>query len=162
VEGNTSADTECWEWKGLSTLMLAVSGGSGISADFALPYDTVGGGERSPRIAAVEIGDANQPEEVSGGTKIYFRGQGIAPVGVVTFRGTDTGGPPDTVIPIVPASLVQVSGSLPPSSPTISGNTIINFTPNDGATLYSIVLNVNAAGVDIGEGDRGLIIPDFV
>lgn len=151
--------TETWEWKGIAAEIEAVALLAGISDDFALPYNTVGGGMRSPRTAAVEIGDAsNAPTEVPGGTRIYFRGRGSVAVGVVTFYGTDSEGTPNTVIPIFPGTLTGVG----PSTPTISGNTLINFTPDDGATLYSVALDVAAAGVDIGEGDVGLIIPRFV
>jgi len=49
-----------------------------------------------------------------------------------------------------------------PTTPTISGNTIINFASDNGHTLYSVVLNVGAVGVDIGEGDVGLLIADLI
>ena len=47
-------------------------------------------------------------------------------------------------------------------SPSISGSTIINFVPDQGKTLYTVTLDVGVAGVDIAEGDVGLIIPDLV
>jgi hypothetical protein len=153
--------TETWEWKGVGAEIEAVALLAGISDDFALPYNTVGGGERNPRIAAVEIGDiSNAPSETVGGTRFYFRGRGSAPVGIITFYGNDDEITPTIVVPIVSGSLVVESGS-PPTTPTISGNTIINFTPDNGVVLYSVILDVGAAGVDIGEGDIGLIIPDF-
>ena len=151
--------TETWEWKGVGAEMEAVALLAGISDDFALPYNTVGGGERSPRIAAVEIGDvANPTVEVAGGTKIFFRGRGVAAAGTLTFYGTDSEGTPSTVVPI--SAFVVVSGGS--GTPSQSGNTIIDFEPDNGVTLYSVVLDTGAAGVDIGEGDVGLIIPDFV
>ncbi len=149
--------TETWEWKGIGAEMEAVAGLVGISDDFALPYNTVGGGHRSPRIAAVEMEGPHTEE--AGGTKIFWRARGSAPIGVATFRGVDTEGAPDTVLPIL--AFTVESGS-PATTPTISGNTIINITPDNGATLYSVRLVVGTAGSDIGEGDVGLIIPDFV
>jgi hypothetical protein len=155
-----TTNTETWEWKGVGAEIEAVASLSGISSDFALPTNSVGGGHRLPRVAGIEIGDtANPPEEAAGGTKFFFRGVGSSAAGVVTFRGTDTEGTPSTVIPIV--NVVVESGS-PPTTPTVSSNTLINFTPDNGATLYSAILNVAAAGVDIGEGDVGLIVAGLV
>ena len=48
-----------------------------------------------------------------------------------------------------------------PSTPTVSGNTIINLTPDYGITLYSTVLDTGATGVDITAGETGLLIPDM-
>lgn len=154
--------TETWEWKGVGAEMEAVAALAGITGnDFAFPANAIGGGHRRPRAAGVELGDpANPPVEVVGGTKYFFRGVGSAPVGVVTFLGTDLEDTPATVVPIVPGTLVVESG-VPPTTPTISGNTLINFTPDASVSLYSIVLDVDAAGVDIDEGEIGLIIPDF-
>ena len=106
------------------------------------------------------MGDtSNPPEEVAGGTKFFFRGAGSSAAGVVTFRGTDTEGTPTTVVPIV--NVVVESGS-PPTTPTVSSDTLINFTPDNGTTLYSVILDVAFTGVNIGEGDVGLIITGLV
>lgn len=106
-------NTECWEWIGISSEIEAVSGLAGISDDFALPYNTIGGGHRSPRTGAVELGDtATVPTEAAGGTRIPFRGVGDAAAGTLTFYGGDDEIHPDTVIPIVPGSLVVGAGLL--------------------------------------------------
>jgi hypothetical protein len=49
----------------------------------------------------------------------------------------------------------------PPSTPSISGNQITNFTPDNGVSLYSVILDIDAAGIDITEGEYGFIIPNF-
>lgn len=152
--------TECWEWKGVAAEIEAVASLSGISDDFALPRNTIGGGHRSPRIAAVEIGDvSNNQDEALGGTKVFFHGEGSSAVGVVTFYGSIDEGPPDTVIPIVAASLIVESGS-PPTTPSISGNTLTNFTPDSGVALYSVILDTSTFG--LGEGGVGTIMPRIV
>jgi hypothetical protein len=159
---NSATTTETWEWTGVSTDLELVSSGNGILNNYAWPRNTIGGGERSPRSAAVELGDtANPPTEVIGGTKLFFRAYGSAAAGTVTFRGTDTEETPTTIIPIIASSLTIESGS-PPTTPAISGNTLTNFTPDNGVALYSVILDVGFTGVDIAEGDVGLIIVDFV
>jgi hypothetical protein len=116
--------TETWEWVNqigttrpttAAVELEVVGGGSGISYEHALPYDSVGGGHRTPRTAAVEIVDT--PEEVLGGTKVFFRGYGddstaTFPSSTLTFYGADTQGTPSTVIPIVPGSLSVGAGFL--------------------------------------------------
>jgi hypothetical protein len=99
--------TETWEWKGLAAEMELVGAGAGVAGDdIALPYNTVGGGERSPSTSHVTIGDEdNPPAEVSGGTQIFFRGSGSDTAKTLTFRGVDDQGAPSTIVPMVPASL---------------------------------------------------------
>ena len=103
-------NTETWEHLGLTVEVQPVSGLAGISDDYALPYDTVGGGERSPAIS--HVGIEGVPIEVGGGTQYTFRGNGISAAGTLTFRGTDSEGTPSTVVPIVPASFVVGAGLL--------------------------------------------------
>jgi hypothetical protein len=159
---NGVGTSETWEWKGLAAPIEAVASLAGVNSEYARPHAPISGGIRSPRVAAIEIGDAsNSVTEVLGGTKIFFRGQGISTVGVVTFYGADDEGTPVTVVPIAAASLVVESGS-PATTPVISGNTLTNFTSDNGATLYSVVLDVGAAGVDVGAGDVGILIPNLV
>jgi hypothetical protein len=154
--------TECWEWRGVGAEMELVNTGLGISDEFAFPHNSLGGGHRTPRQSAVELGDAgNPPLEEAGGTRVYFRGQGSVVFGTVTFYGTDSEGTPQTVIPILAGTFVIESGA-PPTTPSIVGNTLINFTPDNGATLYSVRLQVDAVGVDIDEGEYGMIVADFV
>jgi hypothetical protein len=102
--------TETWEWKGIGAEIEAVALLAGISDDFALPYNSVGGGHKSPRIAAVEV--SGTPAEVVGGTRFSFRGRGSDTSGTVTFYGTDSEGTPDTVVPILAGSLTVGSGLL--------------------------------------------------
>lgn len=107
----SGGSTETWEWKGVGAEIEAVALLAGISDDFSFPYNTVGGGHRLPRTAAIEIGDtSNPPEEAIGGTKVYFRGRGSSSSGTVTFRGTDSEGTPTTTIPIAATSLVVGTG----------------------------------------------------
>jgi hypothetical protein len=116
--------TECWEWVDqigtnrpttAAVELEPVGGLAGISSIHALPYNSVGGGHRTPRAAVVEIVDT--PEEVLAGTKFFFRGFGedsttTAPSSTLTFYGTDTQGTPSAVVPIVPGSLSVSAGML--------------------------------------------------
>jgi hypothetical protein len=102
-------NTETWEWTGISTEIEAVASLQGISDDFALPYNTVGGGEHSPSTSRTSI---SGHAEVPGGTQITFQNNGIDSVRTLAFRGVDTEGSPNTVIPIVPASLTIGAGLL--------------------------------------------------
>jgi hypothetical protein len=54
--------------------------------------------------------------------------------------------------------LTEITGL--PITPSISGNTIIDFTADNGSTLYSVVLNLDAVNID--EGDIGTIITDLI
>ena len=49
-----------------------------------------------------------------------------------------------------------------PITPNISGNTIVDFTADNGSTLYSVVLEIDAPGINIEEGDIGIIITDLI
>jgi hypothetical protein len=159
---------ECWEWRGQNSELEAVNNLTGFSTYLALPSSSVSHALYSPTLIRVEIGDENYPPIDSiAGTRIYFRCYGIAADtgtegidGIITFYGNDKQVIPETIIPIVSGTLTIEEG-IPPSTPTISGNTIVNFTPDDGMTLYSIILETDAAGVDIGEGEFGIIIGDI-
>jgi hypothetical protein len=154
---------ELWLYTDNNTGLILQAAGAGISDDFVVPRNTNGDGIYSPRTAAVEIGDdANPPVEEPGGTRVYFRGRGSVAAGTVTFYGTDDEDVARTVVPIIGGTFQIEGGGSPPTTPTISGNTLINFTPDNGATLYSVRLDVDAAGVDIGEGDVGMIRASFV
>jgi hypothetical protein len=101
-------NTETWEWKGFAE-MEAVASLQGVSDDFCLPYDTVGGGDRSPSTSRISMTDQS---EVAGGTELSFQVRGLDTARTATFRGVDDEGSPDTVLPIVPASLTIGAGFL--------------------------------------------------
>jgi hypothetical protein len=109
----SGGDTETWEWLGIDTdldpVVTTTGGQEGISNDFALPYVTTSGGERSPRTGSVEF--EGVPERAVGGTKFEFRGHRTA-AGIVEFYG-DNGlgaGTPAVQLPIVSGSLVVGAG----------------------------------------------------
>ena len=58
----------------------------------------------------------------------------------------------------------ELEGDTPWSAgqPSISGNTVINLTPDDSVTLYSVVLDTGATGVNIDEGETGLLIAELI
>lgn len=148
---------DCWEWRGQTNELEAVNSLTGIPWFFALPNNPISHSLHSPNAARLEIGGA--PVEDVGGTRFYFRLYGTSAVVTATFYGNDTQDRPETVVPIIGGSLVVESGS-PSTTPSISGNTITNLTPDDGATLYSVTLDVDASGIDITEGEYGLIVGD--
>jgi hypothetical protein len=131
--------TETWEWKGLSAEMELVGAGAGVSDDFALPYNTVGGGHRSPRASAVEL--SGTALEVIGGTQVTFQGHGLSSAGTLTFRGTDTQGSPSTVVPIVGGSLTIGKGFLTDLSIYWKFNSTVV-----GETVAANVLTLTAVG----------------
>lgn len=161
TSGIGSGSIECWEWRGQNNELEAVNGLTGISSNFATPSNPFSHSLHGPVSSRIEIGDEfNPPIEDVGGTRFYFRAHGSSAAGTVTFYGTDKQQRPEDVVPIIGGSLVVESGS-PPTTPSISGNTITNLTPDDGATLYSVVLDVDASGIDITEGEFGLLVGDI-
>jgi hypothetical protein len=106
--GFLGGNTECWEWKGINAEMEPVAGLVGIQLNqFSLNAVTAGGGQYYPRVAAIEL--EGIPEEVSGGTKFEFRGEGESNAGTVTFYSSTKEEAPTTVVPIV-GSLTCTSG----------------------------------------------------
>ena len=47
-------------------------------------------------------------------------------------------------------------------TPSIVGDTIINVVPDNGFTPYTVILDIDAPGVDVSEGEVALIIPGLV
>jgi len=153
--------TECWEWKGVGAEIELVGSGSGIDLDqFSVNSVNFGGGDRSVLQARIEIGDTSNPDtEVSGGRKFYFRAIGSGGPFAGTFYVDGNEGAPDIVAPITAASFTVESGS-PGTTPTISGNTLTNITPDDGTVLYSIVLDLSS--VSLGSGAPARLMGDLV
>lgn len=158
---STGAVTEMWEWKGIAAEIELVGAGAGISTgQFGIPTVAFGGGERSVISASIEIGDsANQDFEDTTGRRFYWRAIGSGGPFVGTFYVSGGEGFPDTVAPIAAGSLVVESG-VPATSPSISGNTITNITPDDGTVLYSVALDLSA--VSLGAGAPGRLMGDLV
>jgi hypothetical protein len=126
--------------------------GLSIGAEFALPHTVDGIGNRIPTkpAARAEIGDAsNPPEETAAGTKYYFRVYGTGAVGVITIYLSTDEEAPDAIATLT-GSVVIESGS-PATTPTRSGNTITNVTPDSGVALYSFVHDVTADGLVVGD-----------
>jgi hypothetical protein len=143
-----TGSTETWEWKGVGAEIELVAGGAGVSGDdIVLPYNTVGGGHRSPSTARISIGDVNNPPaEAPGGTKIYFRGSGIDTAKTVTFRGVDDQGTATTVVPIVAASLEWDAGLLHKLEGYWQLNSSLLDSSGNGRTLIAAGVLTYAAG----------------
>lgn len=115
-----STDTKCWQWRGYGdgvtpddSEIEPVAGLVGIRPnDFAIVNSPEGGGYRVARTGAVEL--EGIPEEVVGGTKVYFRGRGVSMPGVLTFYASALEQAPDTTVPvaIIAGSLVVGAGLL--------------------------------------------------
>jgi hypothetical protein len=89
------------------------------------------------------------PIEVSGGTKCYFQVYGDSPSTVsITLHFNITEGAPETRGTIV--SVALESGS-PATAPSVSGNAIINMTPDLGVCLWSVVQDSVADGFSVGD-----------
>jgi hypothetical protein len=142
--------TETWEWKGVAAEMEAVAGLAGISDDFAMPYVTSGGGNRGTAGAPrAELGDVSNPAAATAaGTKWFFRVYGTGGPSVMTVYYNADEEAPDSIATLT-GSVVVESGS-PATTPTRSGNTIINLTADAGATLYSFVHDTGADGLGVG------------
>ena len=142
--------TECWEWTGVGTEIEAVAGLAGISDDFSLPYVTRGGGVRNTGGAPRgELGDVSNPAvAVAAGTKWFFRVYGTGGPSIMTVYYSANEETPTTVATL--AGSVVVESGAPATTPTRSGNTIINLTADDGATLYSFVHDTGADSLGVG------------
>ena len=109
--GNGFAET--WEWQGIDSDLAPVETGTGgqqgVSDDFARPYVTATGGERSPQTGSVEL--EGLPERAIGGTKFEFRGRRSAS-GTVAFYGDNGAGAstPSIQLPIIAGSLTATNG----------------------------------------------------
>ena len=150
--------TETWEWKGIAAEVELVNSGAGISDTNALPYNVVGGGHRTPRTFAAEFNPALFTEVV-GGTNVAFNVHGTGAAGTLTTRGVDTQGAPDTIVPIVAASLNWGAGMLPGLIAYYHfDNTFTDFSGNgldlsaaSGTPAY--VAGKIGNGVDFDSGD---------
>jgi len=152
--------TELWEWKGVGAEVELVGAGAGIDVDQFSVNSVAGGGTRSSGGGArAELGDtANTPEEVVGGTKHYFRVYGAGGPVVMTLYYSQSEEAPDKIATLVGAVTVE-SGS-PSTTPSRSGNTIINLTADGGTALYSFVHDATTDG--LGEGATFTLMPDVV
>jgi hypothetical protein len=110
---------------------------------------TGGGSPPSATLSANQTNSSAPPLEVSGGTKRYFQVYGDAPstVTIALYYNKEEGAP-DTQGTIV--SVTLESGS-PATTPSISGTTIINMTPDLGVCLWSLIQNSIADGFSVGD-----------
>jgi hypothetical protein len=151
--------TECWEWTGTGSEIESVSV-NGISDDYGLPSQTRGGGIRSPGGAPrAELGDvSNPPAEVVGGTKYFFRVYGTGGPSTMFLYYNEDEDTPRTQATLT--GVVTVESGSPATTPSRSGNTIINLTADAGATLYSFIHD--ASSDSLGEGAIYTLMPDIV
>jgi archaellum component FlaG (FlaF/FlaG flagellin family) len=102
--------------------------------------------------ATLSAGPSNTsapPTEVGGGTKRYFQVYGDTPSTVsIRLYVNATEGAPDVQGTIV--SVTSESGT-PATTPSVTGNAIINLTPDLGVGLWSLVHNATADGFVVGD-----------
>jgi len=127
--------------------------GTGIAGNnFGLPQVTDGGLDRIPTATSVRPAVDGLPVEITGSkTKLFFRvyGTGIPTIILEAFI-SPVSEAPDMLLTLVGGTLIVESGA-PATTPTISGNQIINITADSGVALYSFQADLTAAGITSGQ-----------
>lgn len=149
-ESTNDPGASVWQWQGTGAEMQRVSLSTISGDNFARVVTTRGGGNFFVGGGArAEIDDgANPPTEVPGGTKWYFRVYGTGTGTIRAYYNTSELAP-NTLCTLTGAVTVE-SGS-PATTPSRSGNTIINVTGDDGATLYSFIHAATNDGISPGD-----------
>jgi hypothetical protein len=137
-----------------SSLLLdqaLTSDGTSISSDYAIPFVVDGGEpyspttpEGSPVEARIEL--EGLPEEGAGGTKIFFRIFGSGSTVTASFVADTGEEAPDTALTLS-ASSVAIEFGTPATTPANTTSEVSNLTPDGGYALYSVVVDLGAAGI---------------
>jgi hypothetical protein len=132
---------------------VATSLGTGLRADlYGLAMSTEGGLDRIPTVNSVRPDIDGIPVEVTGNrTKFFFRVYGTDTV-TTTLEAFASGSAeaPDMQLTLVAGTLIVESGA-PATTPTISGDQIINITADAGVALYSFQAELSSANITSGQ-----------
>jgi len=155
-EAVTSAGTGVGVIETLYATSMAINVTSGVFLDTEL---ITGGGSSATATLNADSADLHSPTEIAGGfTKVYFRSRGsAAATGMEVYYDSDSE-TPVTQMNLI-ASTVTIEAGSPATTPTNTGTTISNITPDGGSAIYSIQLDTNGAGILSGQGYSLLAVP---
>jgi hypothetical protein len=147
--GINSGTFDCYQYNGVSSAMTFV--GNGVpGSTFTIPSIGDGGSDRIPAKGEGRPEFDGLPTEQVNGRKRFFRVYGTGSALTLSLYYSADQEAPGTLATLVASTITIESGS-PSTTPTNTASQITNLTPDDGATLYSVVHDVASDGLSVGE-----------